>query len=166
MYTLKLLHSRDTQIHFLNDGIDSGIYDSSEVQKQIPTQTEENIKRFTDRALAVFEKEPSEMKNFLTTLNQVKESIFGDPILFREFLNRAYEKHTEDVALLQWSERSKKISDFSNFITDIMLGVADVQQIPRLSLAIRTQKLALETATEQKKLIARMWLHWLKTEIA
>lgn len=47
-----------------------------------------------------------------------------------------------------------------------MLQIADKQQIPRLSLAIRTQKLALQTATEQKKLITRMDLDSLKGAMA
>lgn len=59
------------------------------------------IKDFAERTLAVFETQPENVKNFLANLNDMKETVFSNPEIFRVFLNKAYDKHAEDIASLQ-----------------------------------------------------------------
>ncbi len=167
MYTISSRYNHHLSVFFLENGIESWItFDSQEAEKTLKPEVLGKIQDFAEKVLAVFERQPENVKSFLANLNDIKESVFSNPELFRIFLNKAYEKHSEDVASLQWSQRSKKISDFSDFVSDIMLQIADKQQVPRLSLAIRAQKLALESKTKQEQLIAKMGLHSLQEELA
>jgi hypothetical protein len=64
--------------------------------------------------------------------------------MFRAFVNRAYEKHADALTKLEGNARAQKIKDFSVFIRDVMLQFADMNNMDRFSLTIRTQAQALE----------------------
>lgn len=167
MFTLLSNTHRNKNTLYLASWVNEwGIYSSSEFQKEIPSDTLKKIQEYADKALAVFEKQPDKMQGFLSNLNDLRDSIFHDPTLAREFINHAYTLHTSEVSRLDGWERTQKIKSFSDFITDIISRIADINQIPRLSLAIRSQKIALESATAQKQLATRMDLHSLQEGIA
>ena len=166
MYTLPSRYSNRLSVFFQENGIESWkTFDSQETENSLKPEVLWKIKDFAERTLAVFETQPENVRNFLANLNDMKETVFSNPEIFRLFLNKAYDKHAEDIASLQWSERTKKIMDFSDFVTDILLRVADTQQIPRLSLAIRTQRLALQSSIDRTQLTASMERSNLRDEL-
>ncbi|MBP9779702.1 hypothetical protein KBD33_03725 [Candidatus Gracilibacteria bacterium] len=126
----------------------SGNYDSVKENETIGNDTQKLIADFAKRVIDTFEKNPEQKNQFLNELNGVKEKVFKDARLFRLFLNKAYENHSTALENLTGLEKSEKIKDFSKFITDVMLQFTEMNNIPRLSMAIQAQQKALERGVQ------------------
>ena len=98
MYTFT--HAHRQKINFLceKSSPESGISHNSIAEKnEMTPESLKKVQEFAQRVIDAFEQNPEQRSDFLNTLDGMKQQVFRDPIMFRAFLNRAYEKH--DLAM-------------------------------------------------------------------
>lgn len=59
------------------------------------------VQEFAQRVIDAFEKNPEAQKNFLESVDGIKQDVFKSPEMFRAFINRAYERHADALTKIE-----------------------------------------------------------------